>query len=167
METNEIKPTMDEMKTKMKEDYKRNADRLKKIPDQNLFSFLNLELTEEDLKMKTDSASLIIDDFKLRIKYFKVIEPRYDWESKKEWMNNQKSILDLEIKKAEFNIRMHTKSLSSTQLNTQLQLDDIEAQRKRCKDAHKVVLKRLLEECKVSTEEYSELKKNCTFECCR
>jgi len=163
----ETKPNLDEMKRVLKEDYTKNAQRLKQIPDDIGQLKLNLDMTREDCKLKSDSINFVIEDFEIRIKNFSVLDPKFEWETKPEWHDNQKKILNLEIEKAKFNLRMVTKNLSSNELNTQLQLDDVEKQRKRCIDAHKVVLKRLIEECKLSPSEFSELKKNCTSECCR
>lgn len=166
--TTEVKkPNFDEMKRVLKEDYMKNAERLKRIPEELSQVKLNLELTKEDIGLKKESSNLIIEDFEIRIKNFAVKDPKYEWELNPDWQTNQKKIIGLEIRKAQFNFKMLQKSLSSNELNTQAQIDDIESQRKRCKEAHKTVLKRLLDECNVGTEEYSELKKNCTCECCR
>ena len=156
-----------EMKDALKKDYLNNANRLKKIPEELSSVKLNLELSKEDLQIKEESLGFVLVDLKRRLENFGVADPKYKWETDPEWENSQRELIKLEIRKTELNQRINLRSKIATELNTMAQIEEIESQKKRCIDAHKTALKRLLEECKVSPEEYSELKKNCTEKCCR
>ena len=163
----ELKEVKDEKERLMVQEYKRNAERLKKIPYELEQVKQNKELTKESINLQLEKTELQILDLSIREDNFKIHEVKYDWELDPEWIIVQKDLLNAEIKGLEFNKKLTNQSLLQSESNFDMQIGEIEAQEKRCFDSHKEILKKLIDEHKWKPEQLSVLKKECNYKCCR
>ncbi len=126
-----------------------------------------IELTEEEGQVNIEYLGLSKVDLELRKENFRIINPKFAWENDPKWMDNQKEIIGLELKKIDIEVSKKRKEMSMSLNNTRKALATTEKQVEICQKNHKIALKQLVKECGWGDGKYAGLKKTCNHPCCR